>query len=495
MSPLSLRPLEDRAVPATFSYSAALQKLTVTAAQGDQIVVTQLNNQPTGYIGVAAGATPVFASDTDKLPVRSLTVVYSGVDAGSLTVENGVALGGNLVVAGARLNQFLTLGGVIGGSLTYTATPGAFDDVTVAGTARVGGALSLNTGGGDDVVRLKGGWVMGNLSVTGGAGADIVEFAEDGDLAIGGSASIRLGDGVNVVRGLGVGRLVTVGGSFTYTGGIGNDTFRPDATGVSLRVSGDARFTFGSGRGFDTNLAEFEGLSVGRNLTITGTAGADTISFTGPLQVGGGVTANLGIGQNTFTATGPASAIGTNFTYTALAGTDAITLDSLTVGRNVSVNLGDGAGQSFTGGPGGLNVYGNLSVAAAGGADTVAIRKGYIGWNFSVNLGAGNDTVTLDDLSVAGLSTLDLGAGNDALNVETTAAAAGVTSFGSTVTVKAGDGNDTVNLSDDTDGTTFVQFGGKVHLLSGLGTDVLKDGPENTVAVGGGAEDFETGNL
>jgi len=40
MSPLSLRALEDRAVPATFSYSAALQKLTVTAAQGDQIKVT-----------------------------------------------------------------------------------------------------------------------------------------------------------------------------------------------------------------------------------------------------------------------------------------------------------------------------------------------------------------------------------------------------------------------------------------------------------------------
>jgi hypothetical protein len=495
MTPLSLRPLEDRAVPATFAYSAALQKLTITAAQGDQIAVTQLNNQPTGYIAVAAGATPVFSSDADKLPVRSLTVVFSGADAGGLTVGDGVALGGNLVVAGARLNQFLTLGGVIGGTVSYTATPGAFDDVTVAGTARVGGNLNLTVSGGDDVVRLKGGTVMGTLSVTGGAGADVVEFAADSDLAIGGSAAIRLGDGVNVVRGLGVGRLVTVGGAFTYTGGVGNDTFRPDATGVSLRIGGDAKFTFGTGKGFDTNVAEFEGLSVGRSLTITGAAGADAVNITGPLQVGGATTVNLGVGPNSFAATGSGSTVGTNFTFTALAGTDAVTLDNLSVGRNLSVNLGDGQNQSFTGGPGGLNVYGSMSVNATGGADTVSIRKGYIGWNFAVSVGAGADTVSLDDLAVAGASTIDLGGGNDVLNIETTAAATAVTSFGSTVTIKAGDGDDTVNLSDDSDATTFVQFGGKVHLLSGLGGDILKDGPENTVAVGGGMEDFETGNL
>jgi hypothetical protein len=495
MSPLSLRPLEERAVPAAFSYSAALQKLTITAAQGDQIAVTQLDNQPTGYIGVAAGATPVFSSDTNKLPVRSLTVVFTGVNAGGLTVADGVALGGNLVVAGARLNQFLTLGGVIGGTVNYTATPGAFDDVTVAGTARIGGNLNLTVSGGDDVVRLKGGTVMGSLSVAGGAGADIVEFAADSDLAIGGSASVRLGDGVNVVRGLGVGRLVTVGGSFTYAGGTGNDAFRPDDTGVSLRIGGDARFTLGTGPGFDSNVAEFEGLSVGRSLTITGAAGADAVKVTGPLQVGGATTVNLVTGPNGFAATGAGSTVGTNFTYTAQTGTDAVTLDNLSVGRNLSVNLGDGLNQSFTGGPSGLNVYGSMSVTTTGGADAVSIRKGYIGWNFSVNVGAGNDTVTLDDLSVAGLSTIDLGAGNDALNVETTAAAAGVTSFGSTATIKAGDGDDTVNLSDDSDATTFVRFGGKVHLLSGLGADVLKDGPENTVAVSGGTEDFETGNL
>ncbi|HVK10346.1 MAG TPA: hypothetical protein VM597_16385 [Gemmataceae bacterium] len=495
MSHLSLCPLEGRAVPATFAYSAALQKLTITAAQGDQIAVTQLNNQPTGYIGVAAGATPVFSSDTDKAPVRSLTVIFTGADAGSLTVETGVALGGNLVVAGARLNQFVTLNGVIGGSVTYTSTPGAFDDITVAGTARVGGNLILAVNGGDDVVRLKGGTVMGGLAVTGGAGADTVEFAADGDLTIGGSAALRLGDGANVVRGLGVGRLVTVGGSLSYTGGTGNDAFRPDAAGVSLRVGGDARFTFGSGRGFDNNVAEFEGLSVGRNLTFTGTAGADAINVTGPLQVGGGVAANLGTGPNGFAATGAGSTVGTTLTYAGQIGTDAVTLDNLSVGRNVSVNLGDGANQSFTGGPGGLNVYGSLSVKAGSGADAVTIRKGYVGWNLSVNGGAGNDAVTLDDLAVAGLTTFDLGAGNDTLAVETTAAATGVTSFGSTVTVKAGDGDDTVNLSDDSDATTLVRFGGKLHLLSGLGADILRDGPENTVAVSGGAEDFETGNL
>lgn len=494
MSPLSLRRLEDRAVPATFSYSVALQKLTVTAGQGEQLTVSQLADLPTGYISVATGAGPVFASDTAKAPVRHLNVVFTAVDSGNLTIGDGVVLGGNLSVAGAKLNQFLTLAGKIGGNVTYAPGALAVDDVTVAGTARIGGNLTLALSAGDNIAHL-GGAVLGNLLVTGGGGADTVELISAAGMDVGGSATIQLGNGVNDVRGVGIGGTFVVGGNLTYTGGTDNDHFRPDSTGISVRVGGDAKFLLGTGSAFDANSAEFEGLSVGRSLSITAGAGGDLIAVTGRLEVGTSVTANLGAGANSFTATTAGNLVGTGFNYTGLGGTDVVSLDNLAVGRNLTAALGEGTGQSFAGGPGGLEVYGTLTLSAGGGADTMTLTKAYVGWNLSVLTGAGDDTVNLDDLSVAGLTTLDLGLGADGLNVELNAAATGVTSFGSTVTIKGGDGVDTVRLSDDGDATTIVRFGGKLNLLGGGGTDVLRNGTGNAFLVSGGTEDFETGDL
>src|SRR5262245_44130711 len=186
---LAVQALEDRATPATAVYSAATQTLTVTAAQGDRIVVAPIPNEPAGYILVTETQAPatVFDSDLTNRAVRNLVVRFSSVNAGALTLNADLRLGGNLTVTGAKVTQELDLLGTVGGNVTYTAAAGvAVDDVDIEATAHVGGNMVLGVGGGDNTVRLKGGTVRGNLSVTAGGGIDRVELTATGDLNVGG---------------------------------------------------------------------------------------------------------------------------------------------------------------------------------------------------------------------------------------------------------------------------------------------------------------------
>src|SRR5262249_15949673 len=163
----------DRITPATAVYSALTQTLTITAAEGDRIVVAPIPNEPTGYIHVTetqANAT-VFDSVTTHQGVRNLVVKFSAANSDGLTLNADARLGGKLSVAAAKTTQVLDLLGTIGGNVNYTAAVGdAFDDLNVAATAQVGGNVALGLGAGENTVRLKGGTIRGNLTIAGGAG-------------------------------------------------------------------------------------------------------------------------------------------------------------------------------------------------------------------------------------------------------------------------------------------------------------------------------------
>ncbi len=494
---LAVQPLEDRRTPASFSYAAATQTLTITAIQGDQITVAAEANQPTGYVAVTQNGNAGFSSDALDQAVRNLVVRFNTVDAGGLTLSNNLRLGGGLTVFGAKLNQFLSLDGSVGGSVAFKATPGSGDDVTLRASAEIGGNLGLNVGTGANAVRLEGGTVVGNLSVTGGAGADAISFGSSavigGIVSVGGSASFALGDGANSFVGTGIATQMIVGGNFTYTGGAGVDHLEPDSTGVSLTVGGDARFTLGSASGTAANMARFEALTIGRNLTILGGAGNDPVEITGRMAVGGSATFNLGAGTNSFAANGPDNDVAGSVSYLGLTGEDDVSLPDLSVGRNLNITLGNGTGQSVAIGATKLTAFGSVSISTGTGNDSIAMQKAYIAGLLTLNTGAGDDTIALDDMAVSGRTLIDLGAGADALNIETLAIATNASAFGGAFTVKGGAGIDTVNLSDDLVATTFVRFGGKVTLQGGDGLDVLKSAVQNEFKVAGTFEDFETG--
>ena len=516
---LSLCNLEDRATPATAVYSAVTQTLTVTAATGDRLIVDAVtaSNKPTGYITVieSQASVTVFNSDNTNQGVRNLVVKFGNGNTGDFVLGSTTVLGGNLTIAGAKATQTVALFGTVGGNVVYTAAPGpmpgtlgtASDEINLEPTTVIGGNLTLGLGSGTNTVRLKGGTVRGGLTIAGGAGADRVEITASADLVVGASAAFNLGDGNNTVLGIAT-RQMRVGGAFTYTGGVGNDTFDLDASGAGLSVGTDARFTLGTPLGFDSNTAAFEFLSAGRNITFIGGAGADNIETSGILSAGVNLTAVLGNGANVLDSNllgSGTNVIGGSFTYTGGMGADTVTVDNTTIGRNVSVALGEAVGgsNSFFGtgtkGPGPVTVYGNLKVTDGSGASGIFLQRLYVGGGLTVLGGAGADNVIVDDAQVAGPALFDMGAGIDSVHIEQTLSngggpLTGATTFGGTFTFRGGDGNDGVFLTEDNSASLKIDFGGKVVLVGGAGTDqlVLKNGASFELT--GNTDDFEVHN-
>jgi hypothetical protein len=498
---LAVSALEDRCTPATAVYAAATQTLTVTAAAGDMIDVAHIAALPTGYIIVSDGAT-VFDSSLAAQPVRNLVVHFDGVNTGALTLLSGLRLGGNVSIFGAQVIQAFSNLATIGGNLTYTASTNADDTLTFHDATRIGGNLKLNLGAGTNTVRLRGGQVGGNLSVIGLAGADSVELAATSDLWVGGSASFNLGDGDNTVTGVGTFEFA-IGKSLTYKGGSGADTFDMQFTGTSLRIGGNFSANLGDavpmfpGNTIDLNFAD-----IGGDLSVTGGASRDTFILANDLTLGGNLTANLGDGVNQFNLDDwihlAGNVIGGNLSYTGGADTETVMLRNTTVYKNVSVKLGDG-NQTIEVGHAAhpTTIYGSLKIAGGAGHDWFAVKATYVGNGMTLQTGADDDEIRLDDVTIAGPTSINLGAGNDQLLVETVAfdsvtPLSGISNFGGVFKVDAGSGDDTVNLSDDLDATTYSRFGAKLSLIGGLGNDTLLNAG-NVFLVTGNFEDFEAG--
>ena len=500
---LNLQALEDRATPASYSYAPLTQTLTVTAVEGDRILVASIPNKPAGYLQVSETqhAATVFNSDATNQSVRTLVVRFGNVQSGGFTLAADVRLGGGLSVFGAMGSQTLDVLGSVGGSFTYTASPFAqFDDLDFEASAHVGGNMNLRLGAGDNTVRLKGGLVRGGLAVAGLGGIDHVEVTESADFVVGGAATFNLGEGANTLLGHGLAHTLRVGTNFTYTGGMGNDAVNLDGAGTALTAGGDVRVVLGNPRGFDVNTAEFEALSAGRNVAFVGGLGADTVTLSGALAIGGNVSVGLGEGANRFDSNllgEGTNSIGGSFNYLGGSGGDVVLLDVASVGRSVNVALGEsgGANQSVTvgaKGPAGVAVYGNVRVTSGSGADAIGLARLYVGGALTILSGAGNDALQMDDTDVAGATTLDLGLGDDQLYIENNGALGGASSFGGTVAVRSGAGADVVNLSDDGSAGTFIRFGSRVALLGGLGADTVRNTDENVFEVDGNLVQFET---
>jgi hypothetical protein len=503
---LTLRALDDRITPATAAYSAVTQTLTIVAAQADQLVVSAVPNKPTGYLNVTetqANAT-VFNSTGKNQSVRVLVVRFGNTNTGSLTLDATTRIGGGLVVSGGTGVTTVDVAGTVGGNIIYTANPiqglGAIDQVTLEPTASVGGNVSLVLGDGPNLVRLRGGTIRGNLGVSATTGNDTIQVTEAGDLTVNGSVNFNLGDGNNTVLGMAT-HVIQVGGNFTYTGGVGNDTFDLDGSGTILDVRGDARFTLGTPLGFDSNQANFEALYA-RNATFIGGAGADSVEVSGALGITSNLAVSLGNGENSFTSNllgSGANTIGGSFIYTGGANGDAVSLDNTTIGRNVNVSLGESFGSSVatfsTGmhGPGPVTVYGNMTVTTGPTTDSdVQLDRLYVGGGLTVLGGAGRNTVGMDDINVAGATLVSLGAGDNSLAIEQTPSngggpLGGTSTFGGTFTFNGGAGNDQVLLAVDNVSGQQIQFGSRVTLLGG--------GGNNSLFVGNGTTFELTGNI
>jgi len=411
-------------------------------------------------------------------PVNSLFVNFSTVATGSLLVGPAIHLGGSLNVFGARTTSTFTLRGQVGGSVSYKDLAGANDTITVETNAQVGGSLDLNVGEGTNLVQLKQGTVGGNLSVKGMRGADTVEVLESGNLTVAGSATFGLGVGANKLTAKAANRL-TIGKDFTYSGFAGADTIDFQANTAGLAVGGNAKLTVGGPFAQHDNTAYFNAVTVGGALTVTGGAGGDDVEFYNGLALGGDFTFSAGDGYNyldfNFASVGT-NTIGGKVAYTGGKNLDVIYMDGTTVAKSAVFDLKDAVGlPTDTTDP----LY-NHQTLVLGQYMTAGNR---IYGNLSVKSGTGVDLVDLARTYVAGGLTIDLGAGSDTVRANDLFVS-GRSKF------NLGAGNDKVEielLSVDANGNALdgaTSFAGTVTVLGGTGTDTLNlsdDADGNTI--------------
>jgi large repetitive protein len=513
---LTVQRLEDRATPATALYTAATQTLTITAAQGDQILIKNELGEPSGYVQVTETQSNVVAFDSSVThqAIKNVVARFNTVASGGLAIDQIGTIPGNLTILGANGSQTVDIAGTVGGNLTYTtpASPASATDLfTLEQTAAIGGNVTLTLGNGQNTVQLTGGTVHGNLTMTGGANADEVDLNAQDDLDVNGNAAFNLGNGTNTVLGVGT-HVFRVGGNFTYTGGTGNDSIDFDSNGDTLDVAGNAKFTLGTATGFDSNTLKFEALSA-HNLTFVGGAGADSIEVSGALTATGNVALTLGNGDNSFDSNllgSGTNLIGGSFSYAGGQNDDSVQIDNTTIGRNVTIGLGAALSNAnaFVGiglkSPGEVTVYGNVTIsdAASTAASGIIISRLFVGGNFAFTGGSGSDAVVMDDTNIDGNTLLNMGAGDDVFNLEQTDSnnggpLGGTSTFGGSFTFNGGAGNDSAFLTEvggmgSPAPGSLADFGGHVSFVGGAGADQLTINAGATFEQTGNFTDFET---
>ena len=409
----------------------------------------------------------------------------TGTDSISVAQNHGVTVHGDVYLQGDAGQKTILVGSVTG--------PVAID-----------GNLNITTGSGSDSTTLNFltvGSVKGNLTINTGSGDDTVKLATAGDVTVPhGSASINTGDASTIDS-------VTIG-SATH----------------SVSLSGDLDLLTGGG----DDAVVLDLLTVGTiagSLTINTGGGSDTVTVAGNADVNvptGSVFIDTGDGIN------DAVLIGAGHTVTIAedlfihtgTGSDIVSLDAL-VATDVNVNTGAGSDSINVAQNLGVTIHGDVSLQGGAGQKTILIGSASgavaIDGNLNVTTGSGNDSVTVDFLTVGavkGTLAINTGLGDDTVKLATAGDVAvphgsasidtGDASTSDSVTVgtthsvtisgdlsiHTGSGNDAVILDSLTVGSIF----GSLAISTGVGDDTITIAGNGDVSVSNGSVFIDTGD-
>lgn len=347
------------------------------------------------------------------------------------------------------------------GQTTFVGNPD-----TVWGASAVSQSVSITSGNGADTISVNA-LTAPSLTINAGSGTDAFNIATTDDLTINGNVSIDTGDGGGLMS-VGLNNHTTIiDGSFTITGGSGNDTTNINQTTVG-NVAGNLSINLGAGD--DTvNLAQGVACNVlhgslyidlgdssqfgGSNLH-TGNNGVMTVSNNVVVRVTGGdsflafdnlVATNLdiqsGTDQNSDTIivkgnytgsvtidSGDASNAGDNFGITA------------NIAKNLTV-LGIGGPKNF-----GLQgtTAGNTSIVFGNGPNTIRVgtSTAVTTGSLSIKGGTAGDLIQVSRLTSTGLY-IDSDAGVDNVEIGTNGAVSATNGF----TLTLGGGGDTARIN------------------------------------------------
>ena len=440
---------------------------------------------------------------TNGMSTLGFLAYIGGVGVDTLIFEQALSVAGNATFTlGAGNNVFsITRGNTdaellrVGGNLLINALGGT-DEVTFTGGEQlvIVGNATFNLGAGDNTVSVldsaSGMSVARNFLYTGSVGIDRLLFNRP--LEVGGAATLNLGGGNNVAQfSSTLDESLSVGGNLIIRANGGDDQVTFNG-GEGVAVVGDTTIALGAG---DNTLSVLNssGMAVMGSLLYTGGIGVDTIIIQEFLGVGRNATFNLGAGNNVFSVAtvvdddddnGNGDGDGDGNGDIIGGDDDLVELfqiaqfnqpgELMFIGGNLLINALGGNDQVVFNGGESINVVGNATFNLAAGDNELSILNSTEGMNVLGNLvytgGVGVDTVVITEpLRVSNNATFNLGAGDNVLSVTRDDAEAELMFVGGNLLVTALGGDDRVTFSDG-DGT---EVRGNATFNLGAGDNVL----------------------
>jgi hypothetical protein len=228
----------------------------------------------------------------------------------------GVSDGGKALGSYGPVDNVVSTGGSGADTVTLNVGPFAY-----------AGSLYADTGDGNDAISLQGpgGALLGNLTLLTGNGADTVSLNRSGGgaMTFGGDVRALGGAGNHITNAGNAGGPTHFGGDLDLTGvnNVSLGAGAADALGGSVTVCSGAN-------PLGLNVFVSKRFFVAHDLTATGGAGNDTVTFEDGGALGGNLTADLGGGRNELNVggNGPAVTVGGSVRYTAGDGDGTIDL-------------------------------------------------------------------------------------------------------------------------------------------------------------------------
>ncbi|MES2738907.1 MAG: hypothetical protein V4672_21505 [Verrucomicrobiota bacterium] len=332
---------------------------------------------------------------------------------------------------------------------------------------RINGSVTLKTGHGESLLLInttssQNFQTLGNFTHTSGSAADSIYLA--GSISIFGKMDIKAGNGDNL---LATGQGPTSGslsaltlGSFSYTGGTGNETVVFGSGEVDIHR--DVIFTAGNSGPDSSDSLAFDSarLSIGGKLTYKGNNAADFLDlFSTVIQITGAISFTGANGTNSMNVTGDFTTLGA-LAYAGGTGHDSFNLIAnggpISILGNVTASLGTGDSDAFLRD---TSIIGHLSITSATQQSTPAgtfellkiVDSSILGRTTVKSIGTVDGEVLIHNSTFKGALTLDTGKGNDRVYLDTPTIDQGNTEaknrFLSNVKIILGAGNDTLDLT------------------------------------------------
>jgi hypothetical protein len=219
--------------------------LEITGGDGVNNFNVRSGVQIGGDVKLTAGDGDNNLSLEDFVPIAGKLTVKGGDVENELELVDVSITGKVKVTFGDAPNHLLLddLAFIGGDGLDYKGGDGA-DTIDIVNGGRVVGKTKLTLGDGDNFLDMTEGATENDLTYKGGDNGDTVLFSGT-DISFGGSVTLTLGDGFNVVNGDAMDDPSTIAGDLTVKGG--DDTDTVDLGGTTV----DGEFDLDLGDGAD----------------------------------------------------------------------------------------------------------------------------------------------------------------------------------------------------------------------------------------------------